>query len=43
MSGALITAGYQVITFASHGVAPSDAPPPPYRIEDMSSDVAALI
>lgn len=43
MRAALTAAGHQVITFASHGVAPSDAPPPPYRIEGMSSDVAALI
>lgn len=40
---ALLTAGYQVITFASRGVAPSAAPAPPYRVGDMASDTALLI
>jgi len=31
------------VTFASRGVAPSEAPPPPYRIADMAADTAALI
>lgn len=40
---ALIAAGYRVVTFASRGVAPSQAPPAPYRVSDMAADTAALI
>ena len=40
---ALVAAGYRVVTFASRGVAPSEAPPPPYRIADIAADTAALI
>lgn len=40
---ALIGAGYRVITFGSRGVAPSQAPPPPYSIAEMAADTAALI
>jgi len=40
---ALIDAGYQVVTFASRGLSPSQAPPPPYSIADMAADTAALI
>jgi len=39
----LTDAGYQVITFASRGVAPSEAPPPPYSVPEMAADAAALI
>lgn len=40
---ALLKAGYRVVSFASRGVAPSTAPPPPYRIADLAADTAALI
>jgi len=40
---ALTAAGYRVVTFASRGVLPSQAPPPPYAIADMAADTAALI
>jgi pimeloyl-ACP methyl ester carboxylesterase len=40
---ALVEAGYQVLTFASRGVAPSAAPPPPYSVEDLSGDLAELL
>lgn len=40
---ALTAAGYRVVTFASRGVSPSQAPPPPYTIADMAADTAALI
>lgn len=42
-SPALVAAGDQVVTFASRGVAPSEAPPPPYRVADLAADTAALI
>ena len=41
--GALVDAGYEVITFAARGVAPSDAPPPPYTIESMGDDLIGLL
>lgn len=40
---ALVDAGFQVVTFDNRGVAPSDAPPAPYTIDDMTADTAALI
>jgi len=40
---ALLEAGYQVVAFAARGVAPSDAPPPPYRIEDLAAEAAGLM
>lgn len=40
---ALVEAGYQVLAFASRGVAPSAAPPPPYSVEDLSGDLAELL
>lgn len=40
---ALVAAGYQVITFASRGVMPSQAPPPPYTVTAMAADTAGLI
>ena len=40
---ALLAAGYQVVTFASRGVAPSQAPSPPYTIAAMAADPAGLI
>lgn len=40
---ALTAAGYEVVTFASRGVSPSQASPPPYSIAQMTDDTAALI
>jgi pimeloyl-ACP methyl ester carboxylesterase len=40
---ALISAGYEVITFDSRGVPPSDVPPGDYSLADMASDTAGLI
>ncbi len=39
----LLKAGYQVITFANRGIAPSDGPAAPYSIEQMASDTIGLI
>jgi pimeloyl-ACP methyl ester carboxylesterase len=40
---ALLEAGYGPITFESRGIPPSDVPPPPYSIEQIATDTAALI
>ena len=40
---ALVDAGYEVITYAARGVAPSDAPPPPYAIAEMAHDLVGLL
>jgi pimeloyl-ACP methyl ester carboxylesterase len=40
---ALVTAGYEVVTYSARGVAPSDAPRAPYTIEEMAYDLAGLI
>ncbi|PWK65092.1 3-oxoadipate enol-lactonase [Streptomyces sp. CG 926] len=40
---ALVRAGYEVVTYAARGVAPSDAPPAPYSMEDLAGDLAALL
>lgn len=40
---ALVDAGFEVITFAARGVAPSDAPPSPYTIEAMADDLIGLV
>src|SRR6187399_2168266 len=39
----LVAAGYQVVTFDSRGVPPSEAPPAPYTVAQMAGDTAALI
>lgn len=39
----LLEAGYQVVAFAARGVAPSDGPAPPYRIEDLAAEAAGLM
>jgi pimeloyl-ACP methyl ester carboxylesterase len=40
---ALVDAGHEVITFAARGVAPSDAPAPPYSISNMTADLVGLL
>lgn len=40
---ALVEAGYQVVAYAARGVAPSDAPALPYRVEDLAAEAAGLI
>ncbi|MER6178646.1 alpha/beta hydrolase [Streptosporangium sp. NPDC001681] len=39
---ALVSAGYQVLAFAARGVAPSEAPAPPYTVDDLAADAGAL-
>ena len=39
----LVSAGYEVVTYSARGVAPSDAPPAPYTIEELTNDLAQLI
>jgi pimeloyl-ACP methyl ester carboxylesterase len=43
MTAALQADDYQVLTYSARGVAPSDAPPPPYRIRDLADDLAGLL
>jgi pimeloyl-ACP methyl ester carboxylesterase len=40
---ALTAAGYRVVTFDNRGMPPSEVPPPPYCVDDMVGDAAALI
>lgn len=40
---AVTDAGLEAITTAARGVAPSSAPPAPYTVEDMGTDVAGLV
>lgn len=40
---ALTKAGFEVITYAARGVAPSDAPPAPYTVEQLAGDAAGLL
>lgn len=40
---ALVGAGFEVVTYAARGVAPSDAPPAPYAMADLAGDLAALM
>jgi pimeloyl-ACP methyl ester carboxylesterase len=40
---ALRMAGYRVLTYSARGVAPSDAPPPPYAMADLAGDLAGLL
>jgi pimeloyl-ACP methyl ester carboxylesterase len=40
---AVTQAGFEVITYAARGVAPSDAPPAPYSVEQMAGDAAGLL
>jgi pimeloyl-ACP methyl ester carboxylesterase len=39
----LLGAGYRVLTFDNRGMPPSEAPPPPYSVEEMAKDAACLI
>lgn len=39
----LVIGGHEVITYAARGVAPSDAPPPPYTVQDMARDLGGLL
>jgi pimeloyl-ACP methyl ester carboxylesterase len=43
LTDALDAAGYQVVTYSARGVAPSDAPPPPYTIAELANDLAGLL
>ena len=43
LSAALEDSGYRVLTYSARGVAPSDAPPPPYSIDDLADDLAGLL
>lgn len=39
----LARAGFEVITYAARGVAPSDAPPSPWSMADLAGDLAGLM
>lgn len=40
---ALVRAGFEVVTYAARGVAPSSAPPAPYSMEELAGDLAGLL
>jgi pimeloyl-ACP methyl ester carboxylesterase len=40
---ALVSAGYQVLTYDNRGVEPSSSPPAPYSIDVMTADLVALL
>lgn len=40
---ALVAAGFEVVTYSARGVAPSDAPPAPYTMADLTDDLAGLL
>ncbi|GGT44168.1 alpha/beta fold hydrolase [Nonomuraea spiralis] len=39
----LAGAGFEVVTYAARGVAPSDAPAAPYTVDDLAADLAGLL
>jgi pimeloyl-ACP methyl ester carboxylesterase len=43
LTTALQREGYQVLSYCARGVAPSDAPPPPYAMADLAGELAALL
>ena len=43
LRGALVDAGFEVVTYTARGVAPSDAPPAPYTVADLAGDLAGLM
>ncbi|MCP3754036.1 alpha/beta fold hydrolase [Streptomyces sp. TBY4] len=43
LRGALVAAGFEVVTYAARGVAPSDAPPAPYTMAQLTGDLAGLM
>ncbi|WP_328967470.1 alpha/beta fold hydrolase [Streptomyces sp. NBC_00239] len=40
---ALVGAGFEVVTYAARGVAPSDAPDAPYSMAELAGDLAGLL
>lgn len=43
LAPALVAGGYQVLTYDHRGMPPSSAPPAPYRVEDLVSDLVGLL
>ena len=43
VSGALVEAGFEVISYSARGVAPSSAPEPPYTVDDLAFDAQCLL
>ncbi|MEU9879207.1 alpha/beta fold hydrolase [Streptomyces phaeochromogenes] len=43
LRGALADAGFEVVTYAARGVAPSDAPSAPYTVEALAADLVGLL
>ena len=39
----LVAAGYRVVAYDNRGVPPSACPPPPYTVQDLVDDAAALV
>ncbi len=43
LAPALVDAGFRVIRYNARGMAPSDAPPSPYTMDDMAADALAVL
>jgi pimeloyl-ACP methyl ester carboxylesterase len=43
LAPALVAQGFRVVTFANRGIPPSDCPPAPYTVADMTADTAGVI
>ncbi|WTW99039.1 alpha/beta hydrolase [Streptomycetaceae bacterium NBC_01309] len=43
LRGAMVDAGFEVVTYAARGVVPSEAPPAPYAMADLAGDLAGLM
>ncbi|MET9817307.1 MULTISPECIES: alpha/beta fold hydrolase [unclassified Streptomyces] len=43
LRGTLADTGFDMVTYAARGVAPTDTPPAPYTVEALAADLAGLL